>query len=151
MSHQLPSIYCSTRSSNIYSQAPVVIGQRLTCRRLYEMVSNPSSWCVASFDHDHFTNSKVLDTILKLCAPGTKRLDVNTQGLMPRFPWVRFLKHLTRISSNLSHFSLVGVEVSTKQLDMLLNACSVVTHLKVVKKEILFSKAWWWSFNTRMF
>ena len=104
---------------------------RLTCRRLYEVVSNPRSWCVASFDHDHFTNSKVLDTILKLCAPGTKRLDVNTRGLMPRFPWVRFLKHLTRISSNLSHLSLVGVEVSTKQFDMIVNTCSALTHLKV--------------------
>ena len=58
-------------------------------------------------------------------------LYVNTRGLMPRFPWVRFLKHLTRISSNLSHLSLVGVEVSTKQFDMLLNACSALTHLKV--------------------
>ena len=116
---------------------------RLTCRRLYEVVSNPRSWCVASFDHDHFTNSKVLDTILKLCAPGTKRLDVNTRGLMPRFPWVRFLKHLTRISSNLSHLSLVGVEVSTKQFDMLLNTCSALTHLKVEyfsKKRFCFPK-----------
>ena len=116
---------------------------RLTCRRLYEVVSNPRSWCVASFDHDHFTNSKVLDTILKLCAPGTKRLDVNTRGLMPRFPWVRFLKHLTRISSNLSHLSLVGVEVSTKQLDMIVNACSALTHVKVEyfsKKRFCFPK-----------
>ena len=104
---------------------------RWTCRRLYEVVSNPRLWRVASFDHDHFTNSKVLDTILKLCAPGTKRLDVNTRGLMPRFPWVRFLKHLTRISSNLSHLSLVGVEFTNKRFDMILNACSALTHVKV--------------------
>ena len=50
---------------------------------------------------------------------------------MPRFPWVRFLKHLTRISSNLSHLSLVGLEVSTKQFDMIVNTCSALTHLKV--------------------
>ena len=114
-----------------YLQSSDRLRLRLTCRRLYEVVSNPRSWCVASFDHDHFTNSKVLDTILKLCAPGTKRLYVNTRGLMPRFPWVRFLKHLTRISSNLSHLSLVGVEVSTEQFDMIVNACSALTHLKV--------------------
>ena len=123
-----------------YLQSSDRLRLRLTCRRLYEVVSNPRSW---SFDHDHFTNSKVLDTILKLCAPGTKRLDVNTRGLMPRFPWVRFLKHLTRISSNLSHLSLVGVKVSTKQFDMLLNACSALTHLKVEyfsKKRFCFPK-----------
>ena len=104
---------------------------RLTCQRLYEVVSNLTDWRVASFDHDHFTNCNVLGTILTLCGPGTKSLDINTRGMNLNVSWVTFLKRLTRMSSTLSHLSLVGVKISKKQLDMLLNACSNLTHLKI--------------------
>ena len=104
---------------------------RLTCRRMHELVGNPRVWSVASFDHDHFTSAggrKVLDTILKLCAPGTRKLEVNTRGLMARFPWARFMKQL---SSNLSHLSLVGVKISSKQLNVVFAFCPSLSHLKI--------------------
>ena len=113
---------------------------------MHELVGNPRLWSVASFDHDHFTSAggrKVLDTILKLCAPGTRRLEVNTRGMMARFPWAHFMKHLSRISSNLSHLSLLGFEVSSKHLDMVLSSCPALSHLRIElfpKKYFAFSR-----------
>ena len=104
---------------------------RLTCRRMHELVGNPNVWCVASFDHDQFTSRKALDTILQLCAPGTRKLEIDTRWWMTRFPWARFMKHLKRISSNLSHLSLLGVEVPSKQLNMILSSCPALSHLRI--------------------
>ena len=104
---------------------------RLTCCRMHELVGNPNVWCVASFDHDQFTSRKALDTVLQLCAPDTRKLEIDTRWWMTRFPWARFMKHLKRISSNLSHLSLLGVEVPSKQLNMILSSCPALSHLRI--------------------
>lgn len=101
----------------------------LTCRRFYMTLSDPAAWQSIEFDYYHTPSRKALDTILSLCSPRVKRLKVNTHKLMPRFPWVRFTKHISKCSPTLTHLSLLGFQPSPEQVNTSLASFSSLSHI----------------------
>ena len=104
---------------------------RLTCRRLYAAVSDPAAWPTVSFDYYCTANRKVLDTTLSLCSSGVRKVEINTRGMIPKFPWVRYAKQICKCASTLTHLSLLGFRPSPKQVNTALAACSSLSHLTV--------------------
>ena len=102
---------------------------RLTCRRFYVALSDPVAWQSMEFDYYHTPNRKALDAIVSLCSPGVKKLRVNTHKLIPRFPWVRFTKHISKCAPTLTHLSLLGFQPSPEQVNTSLSAFSSLSHL----------------------
>ena len=104
---------------------------RLTCRRLYAAVSDPAAWPTVSFDYYCTPNRKVLDTTLSLCSPGVRKVEINTRGMIPKFPWVRYTKQISKCASTLTHLTLLGISPSPKKINTALAACVSLSHLTV--------------------
>ena len=102
---------------------------RLTCRRLYATVSDPAVWSSVLFDYYCTPSRKALDTTLSLCSPGTRKVEIDTRGMISRFPWVHFTKQISKCASSLSHLSLLGFHPTSKQVIPLLHNFSALSHL----------------------
>ena len=102
---------------------------RLTCRRLYAAVSDPAVWFAVSFDYYSTPSRKALDTTLSLCSPGTRKVEIDTRGMIPRFPWVRVTKQISKCASTLSHLSLVGFHPTSEQVTLSFRHFSALSHL----------------------
>ena len=109
---------------------------RLTCRRLYAAVSDPAAWPSVSFDYYCTANRKVLDTTLRLCSPGVRKVEINTRGMIPKFPWVRYTKQISKCASTLTHLTLLGFCPSPTQINTALASCSSLSHLTVELEEL---------------
>lgn len=109
---------------------------RLTCRRLYAAVSDPAAWPSVSFDYYCTANRKVLDATLSLCSPGVRKVEINTRGMIPKFPWARFTKKISKCASSLNHLSLVGFSPSPTQINTALASFSSLSHLTLELKTL---------------
>lgn len=108
---------------------------RLTCRRMYEAVNNPTVWRSLSFDFYHTPSKQALETTLSFCSSSVKRLEIDCRRCVSRFPWARFIKHISKCSSSLQHLTLLGMCSPLEQIEILSGICNILSHLELEVKD----------------